>query len=307
MTTKEKVDSTLAKLNTAIGQLQSTASQATCQQILSSVGSSVKACIAHLQENEKKKFIATRKSLVVVSNVIDGALNGLVEEQYSSRKHFLTDVNLLASKSTDIASAFGVDYDKHSEPSVQLTDKQLKAKKSISSDDWHEGLDKIRASLKEAERINLDTPEAEQQRDLSAEVDAANTKYPMRLKSAFTIIRAPVVPIIKNVFKKEVFDKVRIPYVYFEGYAVFRQQVLLMFSKSACERQNLTPLQYAEMVLDTMNDKGSEQYVVVSEKHRANPKNRDLVMFWVLPKSRMNNMMAVFKNGISDLAWDVVK
>jgi len=151
--------------------------------------------------------------------------------------------------------------------------------------------------------------------------------FPVSLKShvtdhPFTMVRMPLVPLFDqwNLTQSNFLTKLGIPHIPLSGYMIFREQLLLVVSKSAAfsaaqqsaahKRQSSKPAaakkmrmldftreaqkvtDYANVILSIVNEKSSSNtFTIVSDKYVSNPKNQDLVCFWVMGTKKLSALI----------------
>ena len=161
---------------------------------------------------------------------------------------------------------------------------------------------------------------------------------PSSLKShnsdhSFTMVRMPIVPLFDqwNVTPGNFLKKLGIPHIPLSGYMIFQDQLLLIVSKSSAmkasqgikkrasskpatekkmrmldfnrEAQKVTD--YANVILSIINEKSqSNTYSIVSDKFVSNPKNQDLVCFWVMGTKKLSALIRAVGFGSSKVkSW----
>lgn len=267
-------------------------------QTLDTIQEAASSTAAWLVENKKRKYIGTRKVLVAISNSVDGLKTGLMENELSPKqllaglKHL--DVKFVSKASSLIESDSLLDTPPV--PEVELTEAQQETKaileKSVSNSEWQESLKVVQNALIKKRDDLASGPEtankkdADIQKSLDAVVSAVN-RLPTTLKSSFGYARAPIIPIFNNTFGTSIYAKSALQFVEIEGYVILPDQLTLLISKKLAAKQKNTPIQYAQVVLNMLNDRGNEHYSMVSETGKQNPRNADLVMFWIMPSNRL--------------------
>jgi len=141
-------------------------------------------------------------------------------------------------------------------------------------------------------------------------------------RSGFTIIRLPIVPVFKAVDKSGghravglgpqiraqpnpsyVLKEAGIRSTSLEEYVIIDNQLLLAVSKSNLPEKELKtksnrkkvgkmePLEYAKLVLSVIEDTTDKSYAFVDEKPLTNPKNSDVLFFWIMPSKTLSFLL----------------
>ena len=154
---------------------------------------------------------------------------------------------------------------------------------------------------------------------------------PVTLKShgdkahAFTVVRLPLVPLFEQwtMTQEALLKRLNIPFLKLGGYAIFEEQIILVISKAAAQAVNkdfkktalkLDPktgrmeipgkrmlditreavpiVDYAKVILDIINEQSSgSTYSLVSDQFVANPRNADLLCFWVMGTAKVSALI----------------
>lgn len=141
-----------------------------------------------------------------------------------------------------------------------------------------------------------------------------NTDHP------FTMVKMPIVPLFDQwtMTQASLLKKLGIPHIPLSGYMIFQDQLLLIVSRSAAmrasqqakKRQSSKPAaekkmrmldftreeqkvtNYANVILNIVNEKSeSNTYSIVSDKFVSNPKNQDLVCFWIMGTKKLSALI----------------
>lgn len=155
-------------------------------------------------------------------------------------------------------------------------------------------------------------------KDKITDIKGERSKLPKRLSGPYGIFRSPVVAIFdshddiakrdrvdgpgtikKNFGKEALLDQFGVKYVMLEDYLILQDQRLLAIDRKAVDsalsqmkrssgraakRKGGDPyLEYAEQVVQMLNERGSQSFDMVSRDYTANPRNSDMLLFWVMP------------------------
>ena len=147
----------------------------------------------------------------------------------------------------------------------------------------------VTQSVSAGHEVNGDVDES----PLEAMGRAARATLPVRIQGGFKMVRVPIVPIFPNpnIAKSENLKRLGLKFVEVEGIIVLQDQILLNVSKKRIDGSAENPLALAHSVVDLINERGSVKYEIVSDTPNANPRNTDLLMFWILPRQRMSGLM----------------
>lgn len=175
-----------------------------------------------------------------------------------------------------------------------------------------------------------------------AEVKTGKSDLPKTLKGPFSVINAPVVAIFdandggrkrdrpegpgtvqRNFSRTALLDQYGIKYLMLEDYLILQSQRLLAVDMAAVEAAYIAQkkaagkrastisakdrdralFDYAQGVVNLLNERGSQQFELVSKDHIANPRSKTMVLFWVMPSRILG---ALQRRGWSKLSrWNL--
>lgn len=171
-------------------------------------------------------------------------------------------------------------------------------------------------------------------RERITDVKGAKVNLPKSLKGPFATIRAPVVAIFdthdapkrdraagsgtvtRNFNKTALLDQYHVKYIQVEDYLILEDQLLVAIDRAAVntavksmnsrrrtKAKGDEYVQYAQGVVEMLNERGSQNYDLVSQTYTANPRNANMLLFWVMPSRILD---ALIKRGWSKLGkWDL--
>lgn len=157
-------------------------------------------------------------------------------------------------------------------------------------------------------------------------IKSERSRLPKRLSGPYGIFRTPVVAIFdshddiakrdrvdgpgtvkKNFGKEALLDQFGVKYVMLEDYLILQEQRLLAIDRKAVDsalsqmkrssgraakRKGADPyLEYAEQVVQMLNERGSQTFEMVSRDYTANPRNSDMLLFWVMPSRILDSLV----------------
>lgn len=299
-TTVETID-TLA--NQLRGTIEVCASSIIKKQIITSLSTSVSALndtVAHLLEHEKRKYIAARKALTVIQNSMSSMHDGLVEGDLSLREFRAANKNLAKRYMPQLAAA-GLLAEAEAQGSSTDDDSDAPLRPSpITSGTASKIKVILSASSELKDAVNVVTVSSSgpivstgSTSEIEALAQQARAALPIRLPGDFQVVRVPIVPIFPNMelTKSTTLQRLGIKHTVIEGFVVLLDQILLNVSKSKSSKSSSTPLAVAHSVIELLNERGAMKYEIVSDTPNANPRNTDLLMFWVIPRTKMSGMM----------------
>lgn len=148
-----------------------------------------------------------------------------------------------------------------------------------------------------------------------ARIKNEEKRVPTAIKSGYGITHLPVIPMFENplaVTSKNL-SGVGINHSLIAGYPVFENQFILLISKSEIaelaktkskkpaikstvrtsfneklDLQKRPMIDYANSVLEILNSHTSLNMKLVSEKYILNPRNTDIMCFWIMPNAKLN-------------------
>ena len=274
---------------------------------LEALSSTLNAEVSMMQTRFKGKHVAARKGLVVIANTVDGLLDGLSDHSLS-RGEFLKYLNNVGDRFLPaLNSSVAEIKDKlDGQPSNELSEEQKQLIVSKSGD-WKQDLSKVREVLKKAS-------DAQQSNKVQV-IDASEEQFtrmreaskdlPSRLTGAFKVVRAPIVPLFSNsnLYNRATFEKLGLSHISVEGYAILLDQTLLAIDRKVAERHDMTPIKFAESVIATINEQSSHNVTLTTEHSNTNPKNKDIVFFWILPTPKVTKLNSLAGRTVNAIRW----
>lgn len=259
-----------------------------------------------------------KKHIVSISNTLDGLINGIEDKEISRQQFKAVCANvqsnfipaLLESIDAFKNKARPVDLPQN----IDLKDIDAGLRATITeSNAWSDGIEFLKevvnasTDANKAKEINQKISKAireelknEEAKELLKQLRMKASAFPTKLKGEYSFIKAPVIPIVDNPFSLESsFAKAGINFVNVLGYLIVRDQVLVGISKRALDASDaeskisrsknpLTPLNYVKTVLDLVNERMPQQFTLVSESPVANPRNADILYYWVVPSRKFS-------------------
>lgn len=255
-----------------------------------------------------------KKHIVSISNTLDGLINGIEDKEISRlqfkavcenvRTNFipalLESIDALKNKARPVDLPQNID--------LKDIDAGLRAT-ITESNAWSDGIEFLKevvnasTDANKAKEINQKISKAireelknEEAKELLKQLRMKASAFPTKLKGEYSFIRATVIPIVDNPFSLESsFAKAGINFVNVLGYLIVRDQVLVGISKRALDASSAevskthriknkpTPVNYVKTVLALVNERMPQQFTLVSESPVANPRNADILYYWVMP------------------------
>jgi len=319
-TVAQRIAALHGQIDTALSACLTTNKRAEALHSLSSVLPVVETEIANLAQNHKGKFVKTRKSLMVLRNIMDGCCVGLSDRSIN-RQELCEIANTVLGKQLPVAqSSLAADSEAQPEAgampaapsgtSVRLSDKQKKLRVSLSSSpDLKSALQVVRDALasKPAAHVATAPVAADPSAEELAKLKASREALPVRVTSDFSLVRMPIVPIFSNytMNNPETFKKLGIRHFLVAGYAILLDQLVIAVSNKAASSEGLSPLEYAQAAVSLLNARGNEEYDFVSDWGMPNPRNRDVTLFWITTRARMRIMTRIALSGrnASTVKW----
>lgn len=259
-----------------------------------------------LRTSEKRRFIQSRNSLVACSNLLEGLGNGIVEGVLSKAvvkeagatltNKFIPQLVAGVSSQVDIDQRASGESERIAPAIVE------RIKVSMSNKDVAEATRTAKTSTSTAgDSVDGTNPFSE----LDALAKTSRAALPMKLKGEFQVVRVPVVPVFAKYIPSLAEGLVRAGFraVDIEGFVVLKDQTLLLVSKSKANSQGVQPLAVAVSAVELMTERGDVEYEIVSDMPVPNPRNADLLMFWVLAKSRLSSLMRYLGSNSANIKW----
>lgn len=316
-TTTDKLDHAIKAVELSMEVCASSKKRTEILSALSASADSITGLIAHLKEHEKRKFIPARKAFMAVSNVITGMRDGILDDAVS-----LSDVrasNRLLRNKFFPAIAQGLAAEVESQEAAEddkplreiTTSKAVIQQISITLSKTPDMKQAVKVVSESSPTVGLDVAGDDQESQIEALGRAARNSLPVRLDGAFKIVRVPIAPLFPHMelMKAETLKRLGFKFVMIEGIVILLDQILLNVSKKRALNAEYaaptpkgkkqkgpvqgTPLALAHSILAVLNERGETKYELVSDTPQANPRNTDLMMFWIVPRQRMAALMKI--------------
>lgn len=190
--------------------------------------------------------------------------------------------------------------------------------------------------ISEKDDSHLSRSPDEHLKDKITKIKSAKASLPKSISGPYSLIRSPVVAIFdqhdggrkdrpmgtgtvnRNFNKNALLDQFGIKYVMLDDYVILQDQVMLAVDRKAVEAavremsgrkrskkkaKDDTFVQYATQVIDMLNERGSQHFGLVSRVYTANPRNANMLLFWVMPQRVLD---ALIRRGWNKLTqWNL--
>lgn len=171
-------------------------------------------------------------------------------------------------------------------------------------------------------------------RERITEIKSTKADLPKNMKGPYTLLRAPVVAIFDshdsnkrdrpigsgtvshNFTKSALLEQYGIKYVMVEDYLILQDQMLLAVDRKSVEQAVKAMnsrrrkgakadefVDYAHGVIDILNERGSQKYDLVTKEYNANPRNANMLLFWVMPSRVLDALISRGWNKLS--TWNL--
>ena len=310
-TTIQRLDQTATTLNAVVQVCSNATSKPELITALSSAYRSLCSDISFLKEHEKRKYIQARTALIAVSNIVDGVVQGLTNNEMSKgavRKVANTLSNKFIPKFAEglLAQA---EAEQNSESAPKKEEKVptvVRDRIKINISGSAEMREAYKVVAESSSSVGAEVTSKGPISELEAMSKQARALLPVKIPGDFKIVRAPIVPVFSNLnaYKPENLMRAGFKAIAIEGFVILKDQILLLVSRTRALDSHGTPLALAYSVVDMLNDRGTQKYEIVSDVANANPRNADLLMFWIMPSNRMSSMMKLLGGkGANNLKW----
>jgi hypothetical protein len=296
-TTIQMLDHTISTMTETIAVCSASKNKKDILAALIASTSSIGQTVSYLKEHEKRRYIAVRKSLTAVSNVMgsmkDGIEDGVPFSDFragtkSLKTTFFPMVHKsLIAEQEAAAAEEGAPVAKSAEVASRSKIRITIAK----TPEMKEALAVVATSNSAGHEVDGDNKSS----PIEAMGRTARATLPVRIEGNFKLVRVPIVPIFPNplAVKETTLKSLGFKFLMIEGICILQDQTLLNVSKSRSKSSGTNPVTLAHSVVDLINQRGATKYEVVSDTPNANPRNADLLMFWILPRPRMSGIMKI--------------
>lgn len=315
-----KIQKLSARIGDTLQFAMSSDSRSACTKQLTSTSSEITELVNWLAANQKKQFVPVRKALNVVVNSFSGIAEGLDSKELrrSEMRTMLENVQNKFYPNVEQALSEEIErLNERSESKIDLSEKQESVKKqlSISNTDWKSALNVVRDALSEIDEKVAADKQGKDQAHLTddehlmkqiKELEKHRKALPVNIEGAYQVVRLPIVPIFESFQLNQnatFWSKLGIRTLPIEGYSILQDQLLLLVSKKSATKYGTTPKEFAESALELLNEKGSVNYALVSDRSTANPRNADHIMFWIMPASKVTAIIKAVGIGSAKVNW----
>lgn len=308
MATTKRLESLANKIDQSLEVLASSKKKSELKQTLTDNIQSLSSEIDNLVKNEKRKYVKVRKGLVSVNNVFQGLLEGISSGE-TSLSEFRTTVERVQNKFLkSVYESLANETPDDSEQVASLSEKQEAIKESLkeeleSDEELQQALVEVQKALKRANRLAaIDKSVSEQ----IASFGKYRAQLPIKLPSDFMVVRMPIIPIFSNLILKESdFKAIGINAVSIEGYVALHDQILICVSESKAKTYGVDTTSYVQSVIALLNERGSQNYSLVTDAYIKNPRNVDIRLYWVLPTKKLSGLTKKIMSGrkANNLKW----
>lgn len=310
----EKVAKVAQDVDVRITEAKESKHRQDANEILKNLVLALSSTVSHMKEKSKGKLVKLRGKVAIMQNAIQGIVDGLDDGELSRKElksaldnasRFHADlVAVLNGEEEALAEASGVSND--------LNAAQQKAAVKISaSGDWQAALGTIKKALaapapkptvRVAEKA-VDDPDAATKAEIN-ELKNKEDDLPVRLSSAYSIVRMPVVPLFSSVaLNVATLRTIGLHVVSIEGYAILKDQLLLAVTKKEADAHGLSVSEFAESIISVLSEKGSVAYSLVSDQYALNPRNKNIFLFWIMPRARVAVLTRSAGMSIGKVKW----
>lgn len=307
--TVKRLDSLISDVQGTVRMCSESKNKKQLVSSLSATVSEISSTISYLKENEKRNYIELRKALQSVSNVMSGIVDGLRADDLP-RPDFLTVVKTLRTKFVP-----------------RIRDGLIAQVESSSDGQDDEPLRESNIPEGVRNRIKIVISKSSEMRDAVTVVSQSNTighnvngnvrmspleslgllarqSLPVKITGSFKLVRIPIVPVFHNPLKatESALHSMGIKNQNIEGIPILLDQLVLIVSRtSSSEKANANTSAMAHSVIEVLNERGHTKYEIVTDTPTVNPRNTDLLMFWVLPRQKMTALMRIL--GSAKVKW----
>lgn len=298
-TTVQRLDLLVQDLQTTVQVCATSTSKRDVMPSLSASITNLDQTIAYLKEAEKRHFTSARKAFSAIRNSMSGMLDGLSSGDLALRDFRKANQRIVnkfipmvmaglleESEQRQAAEASSDEAPLRDVPVSEGTRSKIKIVISKTAE-MREAVEVVSTGSSYGIAVNGDLSE------LDALAQHARATLPVRIPGNFQVARVPIVPIFPtpSLNRTEVLKRLGFKHSMIEGFVVLHDQILLNISKQRAAKASSQPLALAHSVVDLLNERGSTKYEIVSDTPNANPRNTDLLMFWILPRQRMAGLM----------------
>lgn len=244
--------------------------------------------VAYFKEHHKRAFVGTRKTTQVVRNALSSVADG-IESGDLSRAELRNSLSFVEKHFENFSAAAAADQEVDLNVPVvrELSEKQKAVEVSSST---------VKRAAKVAETGDVAaTPLPVETTKALKQFAGARAELPTRIDSSYELLRLPVVPLFpeaKHLNRIVNLEKLGLRGVSLEGYTIIDSQTVLLFSRRTAKKHDLSPLEFAEAALSSINERLTQKLALATDTYIASPKNADHLLFWLMPAIRV---AALFK------------
>lgn len=314
-----KIKKLSGKIGDTLDFAETSSSRSACKDRLLSTSSEITQLVDWLAANQKRNFVPVRKALKVVFNSFSGISEGLESGELNKREMRAMLSNARNRFHPNLEQALSEEVERlneREESKINLSEKQeeVKQKLSISNTDWKSALKIVRDAVNEIDAKKAEQQKGKDQENLTSDEQLTNQikdlakhrkALPVNLAGAYQVVRLPIVSIFESprLNAQSFWQKLGIRVLSIEDYPVLQDQLLILVSKKSAEKYGSSPKEFAESAIELLNEKGSVNYALVSDRSQASPRNADHIMFWMLPASKVSAIVKAAGFGSAKVSW----
>ena len=302
-TTVEKFSALADTLQNTVQVCASSKNKRELMTVLSSSIEHLDETVTYLKDAEKRKYIIARKSLSAILNVMSGMHDGLAEGDMTPKMLRKANAQIITTFLPKLAEGIASEEESTSEEDALRecpVEESVRSKIKISISSSNEMRQAISAVTVTSTGPTVGAEGgAEELQQLSQQARAA---LPIKIDGDFKVVRVPIVPVFPNIelTKTNVLKRLGLKHTVIAGFVILQDQILLNVSKKRsmeaypqAKTATAAALALCHSVVELLNERGASKYEVVSDTPNANPRNTDLLMFWILPRPKMGEVMKI--------------
>ena len=274
---------------------------------------------SHLETDLKSrpKFNPIKRELKRITKTLSSLVDGLEDRAIAAGEYrSLLDDNLIGKMAIVTTSTVDLveKLEKDVAPEEFVKEEKISTSNGMSS---KEVLSKLRDALKEASNEDQEVHnsisaqltdkqreelEDEEAKGVLSKYSRFRAKMPRRVE-LFTVAELPVVPLFKdfNLMSDRVLTKSNIKHTRIgQHLTVFDNSIVLAFNRRTITKGKNTPKssnaqkrlnseydKFVYEIVDTINDRSSVKYSVVSKKYLVSPADKNIMFVWLMPAQQL--------------------
>jgi hypothetical protein len=308
---QQHYDTAVSKFQAMSGKIALTKNKSETKSHILEVQKAFDALIEHVQD--KRRYSSVRKQANCIRELLAGSIRGISSGELSRLElisALVSGEKFFAKFENEYSATLTADVRRTArellEAQEELTDDQstyeagdinMTILEQSMTPEWQKTLSTAQAVIEKhvAHSAPNEDPKVAQLSAKFEEWEKLGATSPSNMKGqAWSLISLPIVPLYKDftLTTSENLKQLGIKHTIFEGYAVLENQKIMYFDiKKVAKEFQMKPIDYAEDIVQLINMRVKDKFVVASDIVKVSKKNAGIAMVWLLPERVLSAML----------------